>query len=90
VLHTMDHADEVRNFQQVPKGEKVQVSEKEVELGLGLIDRLVCEEFHQRITRTIPHPRAGDAGLGRAKQRGDHCSAGTATWRQGRRHHRSA
>jgi DNA end-binding protein Ku len=28
VLHTMYHADEVRDFQQVPKGEKVNVSEK--------------------------------------------------------------
>jgi DNA end-binding protein Ku len=36
VLHTMYHADEVRDFQQVPKGEKVNVSEKELELGIGL------------------------------------------------------
>jgi DNA end-binding protein Ku len=46
VLHTMYHADEVRDFQQVPKGEKVKVSEKEVELGVGLIDRLTSEEFN--------------------------------------------
>src|SRR5918993_4547180 len=45
VLHTMYHADEVRDFQQVPKGEKVKVSEKELELGVGLIDRLTSEEF---------------------------------------------
>ena len=42
--HTMYHADEVRDFQQVPKG--VKVSEKEVELGGGLIDRLTSEEFN--------------------------------------------
>ena len=42
----MYHADEVRNFNQVPKGEKVKVSEKELELGLGLIDRLTSEEFN--------------------------------------------
>jgi DNA end-binding protein Ku len=41
----MYHADEVRDFQQVPKGEKVNVSEKELELGIGLIDRLTSEEF---------------------------------------------
>jgi DNA end-binding protein Ku len=35
VLHTMYHADEVRDFQQVPKGEKVNVSEKELELGMA-------------------------------------------------------
>jgi DNA end-binding protein Ku len=46
VLHTMYHADEVRDFQQVPKGDKVNVSEKELELGIGLIDRLTSEEFN--------------------------------------------
>jgi DNA end-binding protein Ku len=46
VLHTMYHADEVRDFQQVPKGENVKVSEKELELGVGLIDRLTSEEFN--------------------------------------------
>ena len=30
----------------VLKGEKVKVSEKELELGVGLIDRLTSEEFH--------------------------------------------
>jgi DNA end-binding protein Ku len=45
-LHTMYHADEVGDFQQVPKGEKVNVSEKELELGIGLIERLTSEEFH--------------------------------------------
>jgi DNA end-binding protein Ku len=42
----MYHADEVRDFKQVPKGENVNVSEKELELGVGLIDRLTSEEFH--------------------------------------------
>jgi DNA end-binding protein Ku len=46
VLHTMYHADEVRDFQQVPKGEKVNVSKQELELGIGLIDRLTSEEFN--------------------------------------------
>jgi DNA end-binding protein Ku len=46
VLHTMYYADEVRDFKQVPKGEKVKVSEKELELGIGLIDRLTSEEFN--------------------------------------------
>ena len=45
VLYTMYHADEVRDFQQVPKGDKVKVSKKEIELGVGLIDRLTSEEF---------------------------------------------
>jgi DNA end-binding protein Ku len=45
VLHTMYHADEVRDFKQVPKGENVKVSANELELGVGLIDRLTSEEF---------------------------------------------
>ena len=46
VLHTMYHADEVRDFQQVRKGEKGNVSKQELELGVGLIDKLTSEEFH--------------------------------------------
>ena len=46
VLHTMYHADEVRDFNQVPKGEKVNVSKQELELGVGLIEKLTSEEFH--------------------------------------------
>jgi DNA end-binding protein Ku len=42
----MYHADEVRDFKQVPRGENVKVSEKELELGVGLIDRLTSEEFN--------------------------------------------
>jgi DNA end-binding protein Ku len=45
VLHTMYHAGEVRDFRQVPKGENATVSKKEVELGVGLIERLTSEEF---------------------------------------------
>jgi non-homologous end joining protein Ku len=33
-------------FQQVPKGEKVNVSKQELELGVGLIDKLTSEEFN--------------------------------------------
>jgi len=36
----------VRDFNQVPRGEKVKVSENELELGIGLIDWLTSEEFH--------------------------------------------
>jgi DNA end-binding protein Ku len=45
VLHTMYYGNEVRDFKQVPKGENVKVSEKELALGVGLIDRLTSEEF---------------------------------------------
>ena len=38
--------NEVRDFGQVPKGEKTKISEKELELGVGLIDRLTSEEFN--------------------------------------------
>ena len=30
----------------MPKGEKVNVSKQELELGVGLIERLTSEEFH--------------------------------------------
>ena len=46
VLHTMYHADEVRDLKQVPKGENVKVSANELELGVGLIDRLTSDEFN--------------------------------------------
>jgi DNA end-binding protein Ku len=46
VLHAVYHADELRDFQQVPKGEKVNVSKQELELGVGLIDKLTAEEFN--------------------------------------------
>ena len=42
----MYYADEVRDFKQVSKGENVKVSQQELELGIGLIDRLTSEEFH--------------------------------------------
>ena len=40
----MYYADEVRDFNKVPRG-NVKVSEKELELGVGLIDRLTTDEF---------------------------------------------
>jgi DNA end-binding protein Ku len=46
VLHTMYYGNEVRDFKQVPKGENVKISETELELGVGLIERLTSEEFH--------------------------------------------
>ena len=46
VLHTMYYGNEVRDFKQVPKGENVKISETELELGIGLIERLTSEEFH--------------------------------------------
>jgi DNA end-binding protein Ku len=46
VLHTMYHADELRDFNEVPKGDKLKISEDELELGIGLIDKLTSEEFH--------------------------------------------
>ena len=42
----MYHADEVRDFNQVPKDEKVNISKQELELGVGLIDKLTSEVFH--------------------------------------------
>ena len=46
VLHTMYYGNEVRDFKQVPKGENVKISETELELGIGLIERLTSETFN--------------------------------------------
>jgi DNA end-binding protein Ku len=45
VLHTMYYGNEVRDFKQVPKGENVNISEAELQLGVRLIERLTSEEF---------------------------------------------
>jgi DNA end-binding protein Ku len=47
VLHTMYYGNEVRNFKQVPKGENVKISQGELELGVGLIDKLTSGDFHR-------------------------------------------
>jgi non-homologous end joining protein Ku len=41
----MYYGNEVRDFKQVPKNENVKISATELELGVGLIDRLTTEEF---------------------------------------------
>ena len=46
VLHTIYYGNDVRDFKQVPKGENVKVSEQELELGVGLIERLTSDEFN--------------------------------------------
>ena len=63
----MYHADEVRDFQQVPKGDKVKVSEKEVELGVGLIDRLTSEDFNPEIYKTSIESVCWRCSMKRAK-----------------------
>ena len=46
VLHTMYYGNEVRDFKQVPQGQNVKISETELELGIGLIERLTSETFN--------------------------------------------
>ena len=45
VLHSMYYGNEVRDFKQVPKSDNVKISKTELELGVGLIERLTSEEF---------------------------------------------
>ena len=45
VMHTAYYANEVRDFSEVPKGESADVGKEEIQLALGLIDRLSTEEF---------------------------------------------
>lgn len=67
VLHTMYYADEVRDFQQVPKGEKVNLSQQELELGIGLIDKLTSEEFHPENIKTSTVSECSRCWMRRAK-----------------------
>jgi DNA end-binding protein Ku len=104
VLHTMYHADEVRDFKQVPKGENVKVSDEELELGVGLIDPADVGRIPPgELSRRVPNPHTGNARgeeqRQRAKakskgkeqrQRDNHCSAGAAASQQSRRHYGSA
>jgi DNA end-binding protein Ku len=46
MLHTMYFADEVRNFDEISKGESAKISDAETNLALRLIDELSNEEFH--------------------------------------------
>lgn len=46
MLHTMYFADEVRSFDEIPKGESAKVSEAETNLAIRLIGELSNEEFH--------------------------------------------
>lgn len=46
MLHTMYFADEVRNFDEISKGESAKISGAETNLALRLIDELSSEEFN--------------------------------------------
>jgi DNA end-binding protein Ku len=46
MLHTMYFADEVRNFDEIAKGESAKISEAETNLAIRLIDELSSDEFH--------------------------------------------
>jgi DNA end-binding protein Ku len=46
MLHTMYFADEVRNFDEISKGETAKISGAETNLALRLIDELSSEEFN--------------------------------------------
>ena len=46
MLHTMFFADEVRNFDEIGKGETAKISGAETNLALRLIDELSNEEFN--------------------------------------------
>ena len=45
LMHTMYFADEVRNFDEIPKGESAKISGAETSLAVRLIDELSNDEF---------------------------------------------
>jgi len=46
MLHTMYYADEVRDFNDIDRGQTVTLKDGELELAVRLIDELVSKEFH--------------------------------------------
>ncbi len=46
MLHTMYYADEVRDFDDIDRGQTIQLKEGELDLAVRLIDELVSKEFH--------------------------------------------
>jgi DNA end-binding protein Ku len=46
MLHAMYFADELRNFDEIPKGESAKISEAETSLAMRLIDELSNEDFN--------------------------------------------
>lgn len=46
MMHSMYFADEVRNFEEIPKGESAKVNDAETNLAIRLIDELSNEEFN--------------------------------------------
>ena len=46
MLHTMYYADEVRDFDDIDRGQTVKLKDGEMDLALRLIDELVSKEFH--------------------------------------------
>jgi DNA end-binding protein Ku len=45
VMHTAYYTDEIRDFEQIPKGDSVRVSGQELNLSQSLIERLSADEF---------------------------------------------
>jgi DNA end-binding protein Ku len=45
-MHTAYYADEIRDFDQIPKGESVRLNGQELNLSQGLIDRLSADDFN--------------------------------------------
>jgi non-homologous end joining protein Ku len=64
VLHTMYYGNEVRDFNQVPKGNDVKISEEELELGIGLIDRLTTADCVRITANSSQHSTAVIADRG--------------------------
>ena len=46
MLHTMYYADEVRDFDDIDRGQTVKLKDGELDLAIRLIDELVSKEFH--------------------------------------------
>ena len=46
MLHTMYYADEVRDFDDIDRGQTVKLKDGEMDLAIRLIDELVSKEFH--------------------------------------------
>ena len=92
VMHLMYFKDEVRDFEQVPKGKGEKVPKREIDLGRDLIEKLSAGEFEPEKYHDEYRERFLGDDRPKGQGRGDHsCAVGSRTRpRQGGRYLRRA
>ena len=80
MLHTMYFADEVRNFDEISKGESAKISGAETNLAMRLIDELSSEQFNPEQYEDEYRQRLLDLVNQQSRGQGNHrCGASSPT-----------